>query len=373
MDQNQNALALSINDETVDIHGIGVDVCKNIPYRHIIPAKIHRLHEAITADILHSAGFQKHEAEKCFKAIRERISSNQPLRHSTLDQFEGMGFLRQHSSKILRIHAGTKKIVCPPAHVMGCVIAAVAYRKLQPAHEGFFQENKDVVKVFGELNGIQWLSVAIQVWDKVRSCAFVIELDENNENPVAEIRTVNGASRWVVTTRMPDMNKYESVLRNAFCPAVQPSGPTVPKLESDDNLLPSVEPNDATNEPIPMSDDDETEDNTFTLRDFTRQMKTLGKRLATPDRAIARHARREIMKKPDQVGQQEVGALGPPKEYFDSYTHFKDVWKTCLQNRVSIPNSLRVLVDHHCTPSQVFHLMELEKEHLAEMEMEIDG
>lgn len=173
---------------------------------------------------------------------------------------------------------------------------------------------------------------------------------------------------------MPAINKYENVLRSVLCPggpAVQPAGPTIPKLERSDNALPSIEPNDTTNEPIAVSDDDESEDNAMTLRDFTRQMKILGKRLATPDRAVARRARKEIMKKPGQVGEEEVEDVGPPKDYFDSYTHLKDVWKTCLQNSVSIPNSLRVLVDHHCTPSQVFHLTELEKEH--QMEMEVDG
>ncbi|PNP61284.1 hypothetical protein FNYG_13970 [Fusarium nygamai] len=371
MDSAAEALATSINDETVDIHAIGVDVCKHVPHRHIIPVKLHRLHQAIAADILHSAGIQKHEAEDSFKTICERIDSNRPLRETTLDYFEGMSFLRQHSSKVMRLHASTKKIVCPPAHVMGCVIAAVAYRRLRPTKEDFFQENKDVVKVFGELNAIQWLSVALQVWEKVRACAFTIELDENSEKPVAEIRKVKGKSCWVVKTRMPEKNIYEDILRNAFCPAIQPSDPAIPKLEPDDSVLPTIEPNDATNEPIPLSDDDEAEGNAITLRDYTRQMKILGKRLATPDRAVARRARKEIMKKPGQVGEQEVEDIGPPKEYFDSYTHLKDVWKTCLQNGVSIPNSLRVLVDHHCTPSQVFHLTELEKEH--QMEMEVDG
>ncbi|KAG5747293.1 hypothetical protein H9Q69_002495 [Fusarium xylarioides] len=325
MESEAESLATKINDETVDICAIGVDVCKNIPFHNIIPASIHRLHQAITTDILRSVGFQRHEAESCFLAICERINSNRPLRYSTLDHFEGMSFLQQHSSKAMILHASTKKIVCPPAHVMGCVIVAVAYRKLHPSNEDFFQENKDFVKVFGELNGIQWLSVAIRVFHKVRACAFTIELDENSEKPVAKVRKVNGESHWVVKTRMPEMNRYESILRNALCPAAQPSGPAIPKLESDDSVLPTVEPNDTTNEPIPLSDDDETEDNAMTLRDYTRQMKILGKRLATPDRAVARRARKEIMKKPGQVGEQEVEDIGLPKEYFDSYTHLKDV------------------------------------------------
>ncbi|RBA17464.1 hypothetical protein FPRO05_02188 [Fusarium proliferatum] len=363
------ALARSINDETVNIHAIGVDVCEKIPHRHIIPIKIHQLYEAIAADILYSVGIQKHEAEAPFKAICERIDSTKPLRYSKLDDYEGMNFLQQHSAKVVRLHASTKMITCPPAHVMGCIVAAVAYRKLKPTNERFFQENKDIVKVFGELNVIQWLPVAVQVWDQVRSSSFTIELDPNIETPVAKRRKVNGTSVLVVTTRMPDMNKYESILRNTFCPAVQPSDPTVPKLEPEDNALPSVEPQDTINKPVPLSDDDEAESNTITLRDYTRHMKIHEKRLASPDRAIAKRARRSIMKKPEQ----EAAEVGPPKEFFDSYMHLKDVWKTCLQNQVSIPNGLRVLVDYHCTPSQVFHLMELEKEHLAEVGMEVDG
>ncbi|EWY97177.1 hypothetical protein FOYG_05652 [Fusarium oxysporum NRRL 32931] len=364
MDQKAIALVLSINAGTADIHGIGVDVCKDVPVHDITPARMYQFCEAIAADIFHSAGIQKHEAEDCFNTIAERIKKSRLLGCSKFECYEGMSFLRQNLSK--------------------------------PANEWFFQENEDLVKVFGELNGIQWLSVAIQVWAKVRGCAFAIELDENSEKPVAEIRKLDGNSRWVVTTRMPDINRYEGILRNTLCPAVQNSGLTVPKLESGDSPLPSVEPNDTSNEPCPLSDDDKIEDNVITLRDYTRQMKSLGKRLSTPDRAIVRRLRREILKKPEQLEQQDKEAVfddrlryslknntnhgvkeaitdeGLPQEYFDSYTHYKDVWKTCLQNHVAVPNSLRVLVDHYCTPSQVFHLTELEKDHLAAMEKEVD-
>lgn len=373
MDPEAAELAQSINDETVDIHAIGVDVYKHFPLPQILPGKIYRLCQAITADILHSAGIQKHEAVECFNAMAERIHKDRLLEDFTLEHYRGMEFVRGHSSRVVRLHASTKRNVSPPAHVMGCMIAAVAYRKLQPGDEEFFEKNKNVVKVFGELNGIQWLSIAAQVWHQVKGHPFIIELDPNNEKPVAKRRQVDGKKQWVVTTRMPDMNKYESIFRNTLSSAVQDSGPMVPKQEPDDNVLPSVEPDDTTNELIPLSDDDETEDNTITLRDYSRQMKTLAKRLTTPDRAIAKRARREILKKPDEVGEQQVDEIGPPKEFFDSYTHLKDVWKTCLQNQVSIPNSLRVLVDHHCTPSQVFHLTELEKEYIDEMEMEVDG
>ncbi|SCO84522.1 uncharacterized protein FRV6_08649 [Fusarium oxysporum] len=399
MDQKAISLVLSINEGTADIHGTGVDVCKDVPVHDITPTRMYQFCEAIAADIFHSAGIQKHEAEDCFNAIAERINNTRLLGCSKLERYEGMSFLRQNLSKVMRFQAETEKIICPPAHTMGCIIAAIAYRKLQPANEEFFQENEDLVKVFGELNGIQWLSVAIQVWAKVRGCAFAIELDENSEKPVAEIRKVDSKPRWVVTTRMPDINRYEGIFRNALCPAVQDSGLKVPKLEPGDSPLPSVEPNDTSNELCPLSDDDKTEDNVITLRDYTRQMKSLGKRLSTPDRAIVKRLRREILKKPEQLEQlekqdQEVGFddrlkyslknntnhrvkeaitdAGLPQEYFDSYTHYKDVWKTCLQNHVAIPNSLPVLVDHYCTPSQAFHLTELEKDHLAEMEKEVD-
>ncbi|KAF5539313.1 hypothetical protein FNAPI_10842 [Fusarium napiforme] len=378
IESKAKSLALDIYQETLDIHRIGVDVCKNVPLRHVIPVTIPELCIAITTDIFHSVGVQKHEAEACFKVIAQQISKAKILHHSKLESLRNVDWIRRHLSFVVKLQARTGKIVCPPAHVMGCMVAAVAYRKLLPANEGFFQfhKNKDLVKVFGELNGIQWLSVAIRVFHKVKSKsgAFVIELDETCQKPVAKQRKSEGGPFWVVTTSMPGMNKYENVFRNVLCPggpAVHPSGPTVLKLEPNDDAIPSVEPNDTTNEPITLSDDDESEDNTITLRDFTRQMKIHGKKLSTPDRAIARRARRDILK-PEEIGEQEIDQVGPPKEYFDSYTHLKDVWRTCLQNQVSIPNSLRVLVDHHCTPSQVFHLTELEKEH-DEMEMEVDG
>jgi len=375
IESNEESIAPDISQETLDIHRIGVDICKNIPLRYAVPGTMLQVCEAITTDIFRSVGIQKHEAEECFGAIAQQISHAQVLHHSKLESFRNVDWIRRRLSQVVKLQARTGKIVCPPAHVMGCIVAAVAYRKLLPENEGFFHKNKDLVKVFGELNSIQWLSVAVQMWDQVKSKSFIIEVDEARQKPVAELRKSRGNPLWVVATSMPGMNKYENVLRSVLCPggpAIQPSGSTVSKLEVDDNALPSIEPNEITNEPISISEDDEMEDDTITLRDYTRQMKNLAKRLATPDRAIARRARKEIMKKPGQVAEQDLEDICPPKEYFDSYTHLKDVWKTCLQNQVSIPNSLRVLVDHHCTPSQVFHLTELEKEH-DEMEMEVDG
>ncbi|KAF4947775.1 hypothetical protein FGADI_10169 [Fusarium gaditjirri] len=302
MDPQVDALVRSINEGTVDIHGIGVDVYTYFPLAHIFPSHIHQLHQAIVDDIFHSAGIQRHEAQGCFHYIVQQIKGSRLFRCSTLEHYGGISFLRRKSSTVMRLQAQTEKIICPPAHVMGCIIAAIVYRKLQPANEGFFRKNEGLVKV--------------------KECAFSIELDENCEKPVADLRKLDGKERWVVTTRMPEMNRYEAILRNTLCPNAQSSSTGVPKTEPSDSPLPSVELNKTTNKPIYLSDDnEEMEDNVITLRDYTRQMKILGKRLATPDRAIAKRARREIMKKPEQ----DAGEVGPPKESFDSYPHFKQV------------------------------------------------
>ncbi|KAF5697337.1 hypothetical protein FGLOB1_12832 [Fusarium globosum] len=365
--------ALSIKNETVDIHNIGVDVCRNSPLPPIPPAKMHRLCQAITADIFYSAGVQRHEARECFDAMAGRIHKDRLFEDVSLEHYGGINFLKQTLSQCRLFQERTKKHVCIPANAMGSILAAVAYRKLRPSSEAFLRNNQDFVKLFGELNLIQWLPIAIRMWARIKGNLFAIELNERSYKPVVALQKVGGRRLRVVATKMPQMNRFEDIFRKTFSPADSKPGPVVPKLEPDDNVLPSVEPNDISNEPISISDDDEMEENTITLREYTRQMKTLAKRLTTPDRAIARCARREILKKPEEVGEQQVDEIGPPKEFFDSYTHLKDVWKTCLQNQVSIPNSLRVLVDHHCTPSQVFHLTELEKEHLAEVGMEVDG
>ncbi|KAK2690965.1 hypothetical protein QWA68_010801 [Fusarium oxysporum] len=396
MDRKAIALVLSINEGTADIHGIGVDVCKDVPVHDITPTRMYQFCEAIAADIFHEAGIQKHGAAECFSAMTERIYKGGLLEDSTLERYRGMTFLKHSLLTYMTIQARTEKTVCPPASVMGSIIAAIAYRKLQPATEGFLQQNEDFVKLFGELNAIQWLPVAIQVWSKVKGRAFAIELDENSQKPVAALRKVDGKSLWVVTTRMPDMNRYEDIFRKTFYPAIPKTGPVVPKPEPSDGPLLSIEPNDTSNEPITLSDDDKMEDNAITLRDYTRQMKSLGKRLATPDRAIVKRLRREILKNPDQPQAKEqhvdveellrsnlennikhavkeaIANVRQTQEHFDTYGRYKDIWKICLRHHGGIPDSLRDLVTHHCTPSQVFHLTELEKEHLAEMYMEVE-
>ncbi|CCT63611.1 uncharacterized protein FFUJ_05241 [Fusarium fujikuroi IMI 58289] len=390
------ALAWSINDETVDVHGIGVDVCRNVPLHHISPAMIHRLHKAIAADIFHSMGIQRSEAGDCFGAMIERITSSRLLHHSKLEDCEAIDFIRQSLIKVIRLHTQTGKIVCPPAHIMGCLIAAIAYRKLQPVNEEFFQNNEDLVKVFGEHNGIQWLSVAIQVFAEVGPRVFIIELDEACLKPVSKLQILDGISSWVVTTRMPQVNRFEGVISQFFGLTHRTPSPVYPKLEPHDRPLLSVEPDDIPNSPISLNEDDEMEDTTITLHDYTRQMNSLGKRLATPDRATVKRIRREILKNPDQsqatdqhvdveellrfnleknikhAVKEAIADVRQTQEYFDTYSRYKDVWMICVRQQGGVPESLRDLVKHHCTPSQVFHLLELEKEHLAKEEVEVE-
>ncbi|EWG44912.1 hypothetical protein FVEG_05875 [Fusarium verticillioides 7600] len=396
MDEKAEAFVSSINDETVDIHGIGVDVCKDVPLRLISPAMIHRLHKAIAADIFHSVEIQKREAGECFSAMIERIASSNLLHHSKLEDCEAMDFIRQSLLKVMRLNTNTGKIVCPPAHVMGCLIAAIAYRNLEPSNEEFFQKNEDLVKVFGELNGIQWLSVAIQVFAEVGPRVFLIELDEACQKPVAKLQNLDGNLCWVVTTRMPQVNRFEDILRQVLGSTHQSPSPVYPKLEPHDRPLLSVEPDDTPNSPIAPSEDDELENTAITLRDYSLQMKTLGKRLATPNRAIVKRRRREILKSPDQphakhqhvdveellrsnleenikhAVKEAIADVRQTQEHFDTYSRYKDLWMICVQHQTGVPESLRDLVKHHCTPSQVFHLTELEKEHLAEEEIEVE-
>ncbi|KAF5550153.1 hypothetical protein FPHYL_9475 [Fusarium phyllophilum] len=396
MDEKAEALAVSINDETVDIHGIGVDVCKNVPHRYISPAMIHRLYKAIAADIFHSVEIQTREAGDCFSAMIERIASSKLLHHSKLEDCEAMDFIRQSLLKVMRLHTNTGKIACPPAHIMGCLIAAIAYRNLEPSNDEFFQKNEDFVKVFGELNGIQWLSVAIQVFAEVGPRVFLIELDEACQKPVAKLQNLGGKLCWVVTTRMPQVNRFEDILRQVLGPTNETPSPVCPRLEPHDRPLLSVEPDDTPNNPSALSEYDEMEDTAITLRDYTQQTKTLGKRLATPDKAIVKRLRPENLKNPDQsqakdqhvdveellrcsleenikhAVKEAIADVRQTQEHFDTYSRYKDVWMICVRHQGGVPESLRDLVKHHCTPSQVFHLMELEKEHLAEEEMEVE-
>ncbi|RKL35808.1 hypothetical protein BFJ72_g8508 [Fusarium proliferatum] len=396
MDEKAEALALITRDNKIDIHRIGVDVCKNFPLHHIHRAQIRRLYTDITVDICHSVGIQQSEASAYTSAMIERIDHTGLLYPTKLDDYEAMGFIRQSLLKVMRLHTQTGKIVCPPAHVMGCLIAAVAYRRLQPDSEEFFQKNEDLVKVFGELNVIQWLSVAIQVFAEVGSRVFIIELDEACQKPVAKLEQLGGNTCWVVTTKMPQVNRFEDILRQVLDSTYKTPSPVYPKLEPHDRPLLSVEPDDIPNSPISLNEDDEMEDTTITLHDYTRQMNSLGKRLATPDRATVKRIRREILKNPDQsqatdqhvdveellrfnleknikhAVKEAIADVRQTQEYFDTYNRYKDVWMICVRQQGRVPESLRDLVKHHCTPSQVFHLLELEKEHLAKEEVEVE-
>ncbi|KAF9768907.1 hypothetical protein IL306_013756 [Fusarium sp. DS 682] len=234
MDQKATELVNAINEGTADIHNIGVDVCSIVPVQKIQVSRLNYLYERIISDIFYEACLEKDQAKNCFLAILERLFDGKLLWASTLDNYIGLNFIRKGIQKAMTLQSQANEIACAPANILGCAIAAIVYRKLEIDTKNFIRD-EDLVKFFGKLNGIQWLPVAIQVWDKIKGAPFGIQVDRKAKRPIAKKRMIDGGERWVVRTRVPEMNRYENI-----------------------------------------------------FRDYTRQMKSLGKRLASPGRAVVK-------------------------------------------------------------------------------------
>jgi hypothetical protein len=91
----------------------------------------------------------------------------------------------------------TDSHVSMPAPDLAFIIAAVLFRKVQPERMKSPRNKKRFIEFFGNLNGMQWLSVAIQVHNQIDGRPLVIELDQEATIPKVRLEEINGKKATV--------------------------------------------------------------------------------------------------------------------------------------------------------------------------------
>ncbi|KAH6958069.1 hypothetical protein DER45DRAFT_628925 [Fusarium avenaceum] len=285
--------------------GIGIDVCLKVPVKDILPDKFNALHESIVAEIFVAAKILPTQARECWSKMIERIINAGILHGERLTGYGGYQTLRTYIIEAMDLHEKTGMPVCIPAPLLASAIAALVFRKLRPYSTKFFRLGTDFLMFFGELNGMQWLPVAIKVWEATKGRAFAIEVDQTVDEPRVRLKHFKGERIWCVTVKKPPPNIYEAEFLRAFGgPNVLPA-PSLAGPETGDQPLPSVErPESSPVVPSAQNYQDHLAED-CTLRDYVNQMKQLGKRLASPERAVVKRLRAGMSALADLADQKD--------------------------------------------------------------------
>ncbi|WZH40935.1 hypothetical protein QYS62_001874 [Fusarium acuminatum] len=282
------------------VRNIGIDVCT-------------------VAEIFEGAGVRREQARQCWDGMVNRLMYDEFLKATTISNYGGWKSLYTHIEETLALQGKTDNIVCMPASLLASAIAAVAFRKLRPRSGKASQAHRDFTMMFGDMNVIQWLPIAIRVWERTVGRPFIIELDQEVSEPVIHLETREGQRVWIVKTRQQAPNIYESVFRDAIGTNNRDEEDTKPMAVPSnvcDLPLPSVENDERTPSKSTLPSTLDSRIDNDTLREYAREMKKLGKRLSSPERATVKRLRRGISEFADHADKkdQDVGSERNVKE-----------------------------------------------------------
>ncbi|KAM0234649.1 hypothetical protein ACHAP5_010000 [Fusarium lateritium] len=288
------------------VRNVGIDICPKIPVNELIPEKELAFSEGIIAEIFEAAGVWKEQARHCWDEMVNRVMNGGFLKATKLVNYGGWKSLRTYFEDTLALQAKTHHIACVPAPLLASAIAVVAFRKLRP-HSGS-EAQKNFTRMFGDMNVMQWLPIAILVWERTEGCPFVIELDQELNEPAVRQETWDGQKVWIVRARKPDPNIYEAVFRDAIGIDNREEEETKPMIVPAnvcDRPLLSVENDEPTPSKLTLPSTPDHDVDNETLREYAREMKQLGKRLPSSERATVKRLRRGITKFADHADKND--------------------------------------------------------------------
>ncbi|KAI6750804.1 hypothetical protein HG530_014254 [Fusarium avenaceum] len=303
------------------VRTIGIDMCGRIPVSGLIHEKKLAFCEGIVAETFEAAGVRREQARQCWDEMVNRLMYDEFLKATTINNYSGrLRSLCLHIEETLALQAKTNKIACMSASFFAAAIAAVAFRKIRPQNgKAPPKKHREFTTMFGDMKAIQWLPIAISVWERTEGCPFIIELDQEVSEPVLRLETWEERRVWIVTTRKPDPNIYEAVFRDAIPPTAQDEEVTKPMVvPSDvcDRPVSSVKNDELTPSKLSLPSTLDKKAHNDTHREDTCEMKQLGKRLSSPECVTVRRLRSRIIEfvhGADKEGQ-DVSLYGKMKE-----------------------------------------------------------
>ncbi|KAF4440610.1 hypothetical protein F53441_12231 [Fusarium austroafricanum] len=350
-DQNIIDTVKKINSGSRSIRNLSVDIFPSIPVHKLDTIQIRDLYQAIVKEVFRQAGMQKTQARGCWDSIVDRLMRSDVLQAKTSASCDTWRSLVETVKEAVKLHKHSNKPTCITAPYLFYALVIIVFRKLWPRSGEVFDNHPEVAKLFGELNAIQWLPVAIKLYKKTHGKPFVIELDRNTISPAAQQKLVGGKQVWVVTVKQPAVNIYESEFRNIMGVPLVTYNSVIAKVENHDQPLPSIEPyspmvastarssaegdsggddaggkadkDDSHDEDDEGDEDDdngrasENEDDIIdenenvenegadTLHDYARELRQLGKGLRASEQAALRRIRKGIVRRAKEADKKQ--------------------------------------------------------------------
>ncbi|KAG5658641.1 hypothetical protein KAF25_010822 [Fusarium avenaceum] len=291
------------------VHTIGVDMCRIIPVDELIHEKKLAFCEGIFAEIFEAAGFRREQARQCWDRMVNRLMNDEFLEATTITNYSGRTrSLCNNIEETLALQAKTDKIACMPASFLASVIAAIAFQKLRPQGGRMPPKGqREFTRMFGDMKAIQWLPIAIRVWERTEGCRFIIEIDQEVSEPVLRLETWEGRRMWIVTTRKSDPNIYEAIFRDVITPNARDEEVTKPIVVPSDvceRPLSSVENDELSPSKLSLPSTPNDKADNDTLRECACEMKELEKQLSSPERATVKGLSRVISEFADHADQK---------------------------------------------------------------------
>ncbi|KAM0203086.1 hypothetical protein ACHAPA_009939 [Fusarium lateritium] len=290
------------------VRNVGIDVCPKIPVNELIREKSLAFCQGIVAEIFEAAGVRKEQARHCWDEMVNRVMNGGFLKATTLANYGGWKSLYTYLEDALALQAKTNNTACMPASLLASAIAVIAFRKLRPRNGKVTQPHRDFAQMFGDMNIMQWLPIAILVWERTEGRPFVIELDQELSKPVVRQETWDGQKVWIVRARKPSPNIYEAIFRDATGTDNQDEEdvkPIIVPANVCDRPLSSVENAERTPSKLTLPSTPDHDVDNETLRVYAREMKQLGKRLPSSERATVKRLRRGISDFADHADKKE--------------------------------------------------------------------
>ncbi|KAM0239397.1 hypothetical protein ACHAPO_003373 [Fusarium lateritium] len=397
--------------------------CSAIPANKLLPGKSYALSESIVTEIFRETRIPDDLNTECKDAMAEKIMMRDLLQIMRLQAHPNWKSISNKLSQMRALREFTGMPISLSVPDLALVIAAVVFRKIEPKQIWPLKHMKDFFEFFGDFNGMQWLSIAIQVNSRTKGRPFAIELDQRATEPqVRRDVLIKGKMVSIVGAKKPQTNIYEAAMQAVTRQTTKNDASSIygHNLDIKDEPRKSIEDAEsgistsqqllggfrkvefasAHLEPVPPNvkeqgldpesqheEDRETQPdsqlNSDTLRDHARQMKEFGKRLPSPDQKFVRRVRRDIRRfanladeKENEMALEHSSATSRPSSSsgfgpdtgsssIDLFGRYKMLWKGSLRENGSIPESLRELVRHDCDPNQIFYLEETESDFLA--------
>ncbi|KAG8669329.1 hypothetical protein FPOAC1_008721 [Fusarium poae] len=341
-----------LNPREIDF---SVEACGAIRVNRIFPGKVSELSKSIMAEIFYETGIPEDHDSECWNVMRLRIGMGRLLQITNLQRHVTWRHIMSKYVKMKHDRAVTGMPTCMPATDLAFIIAAVVFRGIRPEQTTPIEHKISFLEFFGHLNGMQWLPIAIQVYDQIKECPFAIELNQKTTVPMVRRERIS-IYVTIVTAKKPETNIYEAAMQEVTRRVIGIGDNIISdhSLNIKDQIRKSIE-NEECNQPweavkavefqsfssdqpqelvgkvechhvplesVPPSIEKQSLDHktqhekdlesqpdiqltSNTLRDHARQMKEFGKRLSSPDQKFVRRVRRDIRRFANLADEKE--------------------------------------------------------------------